>query len=45
MFASLILTMIADVTQHSQSSMLTISCNAFRTDPLIEQDFFTSWVS
>ena len=45
MFTSLILTMIADVTQYSQRSMLTISCDAFHTDPLIGRISSTSWVS
>lgn len=45
MFASLILTMIADVTQYSQRSMLTNPYDAFHADPSIEQDFSISWVS
>ena len=45
MFASLILTMIADVTPYSQRSRLTISYDAFHTDPFIEPDISTSWVS
>ena len=45
MFAALILTMIADVTQYSQRLMLINSCDAFHADPSIEQDFSISWVS
>lgn len=44
MFASLILTMIADVTQYSQRSRPNVSYDAFHPDPFIGPDSSTSWV-